>query len=107
MPSHLRVPELTGDLPATVSAAALGGLLRGELGFTGVIVSDALEMRAKPGEPIVFDPGTSWSPVLFGKTVPLKLVRKQQVLELELPKDAYVPIDTIVVLRPGPKPSGR
>jgi len=46
MPSHLRVPELTGDLPATVSGAALGGLLRGELGFTGVIVSDALEMRA-------------------------------------------------------------
>jgi beta-N-acetylhexosaminidase len=46
MPSHLRVPELTGDLPATVSATALGGLLRGELGFTGVIVSDALEMRA-------------------------------------------------------------
>jgi beta-N-acetylhexosaminidase len=46
MPSHLRVPELTGDLPATVSAAALGRLLRGELGFTGVIVSDALEMRA-------------------------------------------------------------
>src|SRR6202007_886054 len=46
MPSHLRVPELTGDLPATVSEAALIGLLRGELGFTGVIVSDALEMRA-------------------------------------------------------------
>jgi beta-N-acetylhexosaminidase len=46
MPSHLRVPELTGDLPATVSAAAITGLLRGDLGFTGVIVSDALEMRA-------------------------------------------------------------
>jgi beta-N-acetylhexosaminidase len=46
MPSHLRVPELTGELPATVSGAALDGLLRGELGFTGVIVSDALEMRA-------------------------------------------------------------
>src|SRR4029077_17408972 len=46
MPSHLRVPELTGDLPASVSAAALTGLLRGELGFTGVIVSNALEMRA-------------------------------------------------------------
>jgi len=46
MPSHLRVPELTGDLPATVSGPALTGLLRGELGFTGVIVSDALEMRA-------------------------------------------------------------
>jgi beta-N-acetylhexosaminidase len=46
MPSHLRVPELTGDLPASLSAAALTGLLRGELGFTGVIVSDGLEMRA-------------------------------------------------------------
>ena len=46
MPSHLRLPELTGDLPATVSGAALTGLLRGELGFTGVIISDALEMRA-------------------------------------------------------------
>jgi beta-N-acetylhexosaminidase len=46
MPSHLRVPELTGDLPASVSGAALTGLLRSELGFTGVIVSDALEMRA-------------------------------------------------------------
>jgi beta-N-acetylhexosaminidase len=46
MPSHLRVPELTGELPATVSGAALTGLLRGELGFDGVIVSDALEMRA-------------------------------------------------------------
>jgi beta-N-acetylhexosaminidase len=46
MPGHLRLPELTGRLPATVSAAALTGLLRGELGFTGVIISDALEMRA-------------------------------------------------------------
>jgi beta-N-acetylhexosaminidase len=46
MPSHLRVPELTGELPASLSAAALTGLLRGELGFAGVIVSDGLEMRA-------------------------------------------------------------
>jgi beta-N-acetylhexosaminidase len=46
MPGHLRVPELTGDLPASLSAAAQTGLLRGELGFTGVIISDALEMRA-------------------------------------------------------------
>ena len=46
MPGHLRVPELTGDDPATLSAAALNGLLRGEMGFTGVIISDALEMRA-------------------------------------------------------------
>ena len=49
MPGHLLVPGLTGDLPASLSAAALTGLLRGELGFTGVIVSDALEMRAVSG----------------------------------------------------------
>ncbi len=49
MPGHLRVPELTGDLPASLSARALTGLLRGDLGFTGVIVSDALEMRAVSG----------------------------------------------------------
>ena len=46
MPGHLRVPGLTGELPASLSAAAQTGLLRGELGFEGVIVSDALEMRA-------------------------------------------------------------
>ena len=49
MPGHLRVAGLTGGLPATQSAAALGGLLRGELGFTGVIISDGLEMRAVSG----------------------------------------------------------
>jgi beta-N-acetylhexosaminidase len=46
MPGHLRVPELTGDLPATLSPAAVTGLLRRELGFRGVVISDALEMRA-------------------------------------------------------------
>jgi beta-N-acetylhexosaminidase len=46
MPSHLLVPELSGELPASLSRVALTDLLRGELGFTGVIVSDGLEMRA-------------------------------------------------------------
>jgi beta-N-acetylhexosaminidase len=46
MPSHLRLPELTGELAASVSAAAITGLLRGELGFEGVVISDALEMKA-------------------------------------------------------------
>lgn len=46
MPGHLRVPELTGSLPATLSPAAVSGLLRGELGFSGVVISDALEMKA-------------------------------------------------------------
>jgi beta-N-acetylhexosaminidase len=45
MTAHIRVPVLTGDLPATFSQAALVDLLRGELGFTGVVVSDALDMK--------------------------------------------------------------
>ncbi|HWG02844.1 MAG TPA: glycoside hydrolase family 3 N-terminal domain-containing protein, partial [Trebonia sp.] len=45
MPGHLRVPELTGSLPASLSADAIA-LLRAELGFDGVVVTDGLEMRA-------------------------------------------------------------
>jgi beta-N-acetylhexosaminidase len=49
MPGHLRVPELTGDLPASLSPEAVTGLLRGELGFDGVVICDALEMKAASG----------------------------------------------------------
>ncbi|MEV4538460.1 glycoside hydrolase family 3 N-terminal domain-containing protein [Asanoa sp. NPDC049518] len=45
MTAHIRVPELTGDAPATFSRAALHDLLRGELGFTGALITDALEMK--------------------------------------------------------------
>ncbi|MBG0828831.1 glycoside hydrolase family 3 protein [Planomonospora sp. ID67723] len=46
MTAHVQVPALTGNLPATLSPAALTGLLRGELGYDGVVVSDALDMKA-------------------------------------------------------------
>jgi beta-N-acetylhexosaminidase len=49
MTAHIRVPELTGDGPATFSSAALTDLLRGEYGFGGVIVTDALEMKGAAG----------------------------------------------------------
>ncbi len=49
MTAHIRVPVLTGDLPATFSTDALIGLLRKELGFTGAIISDALEMQGASG----------------------------------------------------------
>jgi len=45
MTAHIRVPALTGDAPATFSRRALVDLLRLQLGFTGVVVSDALEMK--------------------------------------------------------------
>jgi beta-N-acetylhexosaminidase len=44
MTAHIVVPALD-DAPATVSAVVLGGLLRGELGFDGLVITDALEMR--------------------------------------------------------------
>jgi beta-N-acetylhexosaminidase len=45
MTAHIRVPALTGDGPATFSPAVLGDLLRGEYGFTGTVITDALEMK--------------------------------------------------------------
>ncbi|MGN9838069.1 glycoside hydrolase family 3 protein [Nonomuraea sp. H19] len=46
MTAHVAVPALTGDQPATLSPAAITGLLRGELGYDGVVVTDALDMQA-------------------------------------------------------------
>ena len=48
MSSHIAVPGLTGDptLPATLSRAVFEGTLRGELGFDGITISDALDMHA-------------------------------------------------------------
>jgi beta-N-acetylhexosaminidase len=45
MTAHIRVPALTGDDPATFSRAVLTDLLRGELGFRGAVITDALEMQ--------------------------------------------------------------
>jgi beta-N-acetylhexosaminidase len=45
MTAHIRVPTLTGDDPATFSRAVLTELLRGELGFRGAVITDALEMN--------------------------------------------------------------
>jgi beta-N-acetylhexosaminidase len=45
MTAHVRVPEL-GDMPATMNSRVLQALLRGELRFTGLVITDALEMRA-------------------------------------------------------------
>lgn len=45
MTAHLRVPLLDPKHPATISTSILTGILRDELGFNGVIVSDDLEMK--------------------------------------------------------------
>jgi beta-N-acetylhexosaminidase len=49
MTSHILLPQLDAEHPATLSPRILQGLLRGELGFEGVIVSDALDMAGASG----------------------------------------------------------
>lgn len=45
MTAHIAVPALApANVPATLSPAILTGLLRNEMGFKGIIVTDALEM---------------------------------------------------------------
>ncbi len=48
MSAHIAFPALAEqmDLPATLSRTIIHGLLRQQLGFSGVIVSDCLEMQA-------------------------------------------------------------
>lgn len=45
MTAHVRVPALD-DAPATLSRRIVQGLLRDELGFDGLVLADALEMKA-------------------------------------------------------------
>jgi beta-glucosidase-like glycosyl hydrolase/CubicO group peptidase (beta-lactamase class C family) len=56
MTGHLAVPGLgeAADVPATLSHHILTDVLRGELGFTGLVVTDALEMG---GVKDAFPPG--------------------------------------------------
>ena len=46
MVGHLAVPGLTDGVPASLSATAVTGILRDEMGFDGVVVTDDLSMGA-------------------------------------------------------------
>jgi len=48
MTAHVGLPALTGraDLPATLSAEIMDGLLRQRLGFKGLLITDAMDMKA-------------------------------------------------------------
>ncbi|MFC6881067.1 MULTISPECIES: glycoside hydrolase family 3 protein [Actinomadura] len=49
MTGHLNLPGITRGVPATLSPAAITGLLRERLGYGGVVVTDALDMRGASG----------------------------------------------------------
>ena len=64
MTAHIALPAFNDglNLPATLSPKILRGLLRDELGFAGVIVSDAMDMRAiEQGPGLVIDAITALS----------------------------------------------
>jgi len=46
MSAHIRITHIDDAWPATLSEKILSGILRNELGFSGVILSDDLEMKA-------------------------------------------------------------
>ena len=46
MTAHILFPKIDPDLPATLSRPILKTILRKELGFQGVVVSDDLDMKA-------------------------------------------------------------
>jgi beta-N-acetylhexosaminidase len=48
MSAHVSIPSLTGAVstPSTLSPAVLSELLRGDMGFDGLIVTDAMDMAA-------------------------------------------------------------
>ncbi len=55
----------------------------------------------KPAESIALPRSIgSFTPFAFGKSTPLKLVQRDNALELTLPENVRTPIDTIIVLSP-------
>ncbi|MGN0331034.1 MAG: glycoside hydrolase family 3 protein [Kineothrix sp.] len=47
MVGHVSVPAVAGDnTPASLSEEMITGLLRGELGYTGIVITDAMNMAA-------------------------------------------------------------
>lgn len=55
MSGHFAAPSLSGDptLPNTLAGAVMAGLLRDELGFAGIAITDALDMRALSQGPLL------------------------------------------------------
>ncbi len=47
MVGHISLPQVVGDnTPASMSSAVIADLLRGQLGFNGVVITDAMNMKA-------------------------------------------------------------
>jgi beta-N-acetylhexosaminidase len=80
MTAHVVFPALDEDLPATLSPRVVPELLRGKLGFDGVVISDDMEMKAVHGR---------WEVPVLARltteaTVDLLLCCKEPALQIEM-----------------------
>ncbi|MCK4934241.1 MAG: hypothetical protein KAR79_01515 [Simkaniaceae bacterium] len=87
MSAHLALPEIS-DLPASLSPKVLQDILLGEMGFEGLIFSDALNMKALSKHfsdeeiaVLAFDAGTSC--LLYGDHIAPNI---EKILHESLPK---------------------
>jgi beta-N-acetylhexosaminidase len=51
MTAHIVYPAWDASLPATLSPAVIGSIIRGRIGFKGVLVTDDIAMQALSGNP--------------------------------------------------------
>jgi beta-N-acetylhexosaminidase len=58
MTAHILYPAWDGAFPATLSATVIDKVIRGRIGFQGVLVTDDLAMRALMGTPLMGTPLT-------------------------------------------------
>jgi len=49
MTAHVVIPEVDDKLPVTQSANGISKIIRGEIGFDGLLIADALDMKALKG----------------------------------------------------------
>lgn len=97
----------------SANGATIYGTRRGPIAPQAWGVSTAKGSKDRPSEvflhvldpdaesPIVLgDAAVSLSPFLFGKEVPLRLIKAPGGLALDLPRDIRSSVDTIVALRP-------
>ncbi len=87
MAAHLNVPAIdTTNTPSSVSKPIITGLLRNELGYEGLIITDALNMKGVadfylPGEVAAkaFEAGNDV--LLFVEDVPMAMLRIKEAIE--------------------------
>lgn len=103
MPGHMIHREKSGDLPATLSAEVISGMLRRDLGWRGVVITDDLQMRAieerygeKEAIRLAITAGADM--LLFGNNLRYDAfqARRMHGLLLELVEEGAVPRERIV-----------